>query len=580
MTIGGRVFSSREPIRPMLWGSAALAVFVWTNGAGRTAATWSRFIARLDHRVVGAALVVCTLGVGVVYSTTVGNASDAYGYVSEADLWLRGNLTVPQPWASEAPWPRAAWTFAPLAYRPVEAGNGSDLVPVYSPGLPLLMAAAKRLGGHAALFLVVPISGAVLVLATWGIGRRLGSPAAGLIAAWFVLASPAFLFMLVLPMSDVPVAACWTISFYCLLRPGPGAGLGAGLAAGLAILVRPNLVWLAGAPGLWLLWQMRRDDRTTFARAARLIGFSIGVAASIVAVGVIFNRLYGSPFLSGYGNLSPWFAWSHVGVNARNYTGWLIESQTPLVLAGLAAIAWPARRLWPGAGDRSLFWAFGAFVLALWAFYLFYLPFDAWWFLRFFLASWPFIMLGLAAIILAVARTGPRGFVIATWLVVALGIRTFDEGRRRGAFDLWRADRAYVAAAQATRETTSAGSVIFANLHSGSLRYYGGRMTLRFDLLEPDWLDRAVAWMGEHGAPSYALLERREVEEFKARFAGAAIVSRLDDRPVFVLGESGLALYALSPASAAATRTLTVNPSSLRSVAPVDSPQFQFRRPQ
>jgi hypothetical protein len=577
ISVGGRIFSSREPMRPILWGSLTLAAFVWANGAGRTATAWSRLIARLDHRVVGTGLAVVALAVGVGYSTTVGNASDAYGYVSESDLWLRGNLTVSQAWAADAPWPRAASTFAPLGYRPVETGTGADLVPVYSPGLPLLMAAAKRLGGQSAMFLVVPIAGAILVLATWGVGRRLGSSGAGLIAAWFVLGSPAFLFMLALPMSDVPVAACWAVTFYCLLRPGVAAGLGAGVAAGLGILIRPNLAWLAVAPGLWLLWQLRRRrGQPASTRTLRLLGFSIGASAAIVAVGFIFNRLYGSPFRSGYGDLGPLFAWSHVGVNARNYAGWLIQSQTPLVLAGFGSIAWPAR-LWPGANDRTVFWLIGAFVTALWTFYFFYLTFDAWWFLRFFLASWPFVMLGLAAVILALARTGPVGFVIATWLVVVLGVDTVKDGRGRGAFELWRVDRACVAAAQATRDMTPDASVVFAKLHSGSLRYYGGRMTLRFDALEGDWLDRAVAWMAEHGVSSYALLERREVPEFKARFPGAAVMSRLDGPPVLFLPESGLALYALTGPFTGDTRVVAVNPSILRSAAPVDLPPFAFR---
>jgi hypothetical protein len=43
-------------------------------------------------------------------------------------------------------------------------------------------------------------------LVTFAIGRRLGSPAIGLAAAWLVATSPAFLAMLVSPMSDVPAS--------------------------------------------------------------------------------------------------------------------------------------------------------------------------------------------------------------------------------------------------------------------------------------------------------------------------------------------------------------------------------------
>ena len=303
LQLAGLTLSSHQPMRPILWGSAALAVFVLTNGVERTARAWTRVIALFNPALVAVAIALAAFVVGTAYATTVGNASDAYGYVSQADLWLRGDLRVPQPWASEPPWPRAEWTFAPLAYRPVEGPGPAAIVPVYSPGLPLLMAAAKRVGGHAAMFLVVPITGAILTLATYGIGRRLGSSGAGVIAAWFVLASPVFLFILALPMTDVPVAAFWTLAFYFVLVRGVGGGIGAGAAAALAILVRPNLVWLAGILGAWLARDLAAPGDgapSKQVRVWRLLVFSIAVAAAAVAVGVIFNHLYGSPFRSGY----------------------------------------------------------------------------------------------------------------------------------------------------------------------------------------------------------------------------------------------------------------------------------------
>ena len=56
----------------------------------------------------------------------------------------------------------------------------------------------------AALFWVVPVSGAVLVLATYGIGAGLVPALVGLVAAWFVATSPIVLFMLMPAISDVP----------------------------------------------------------------------------------------------------------------------------------------------------------------------------------------------------------------------------------------------------------------------------------------------------------------------------------------------------------------------------------------
>lgn len=575
----GRTFSSHQPMRPIYWGTAALAVFVLLNGIERTAGAWTRFIDRFNHTLVALAIAGATVVVGAVYATTVGNASDAYGYVSQADLWLRGDLHVPQPWAAEPPWPRAEWTFAPLAYRPVEAPNPPTLVPVYSPGLPLLMAGAKRLGGHAAMFLIVPITGGIMTLATYGIGRRLASSGVGVIAAWFVLASPAFLYMLALPMTDVPVAAFWTLAFYFVLVPGLGGGIGAGVAAGLAILIRPNLIWLAAVLAAWLVWQIRAPGdgaASPLVRRWRLIVFSFFVAASAVSVGVIFDHLYGSPFRTGYGDIGPAFSSSHLPENLRNYGGWLIGAQTPLILAGVVALALPLRRLWPGVGDRRIFWLIGAFVIGLWLFYCLYWPFNAWWFLRFLLASWPFMLIGLAAVLLAVARvTGAVGALLVTWTVVVLGAYTFDVGRSRGAFELWRADRAYVAAARATQSLVASNSVVFSGLHSGSLRYYGGVMTIRYTLLEKDWLDRAIAWLAVHGVASYALLEPEEVADFQRQFESQSIAQRLDDARSVALSDSAR-LYALA-APVEPPRRHILETGSLRAVPPVEPPRLVFR---
>jgi len=370
-------------------------------------------------------------------------------------------------------------------------------------------------------------------------------------------------------MTDVPVAACWALTFYFVLGRGVSAAAAAGLAAALAILIRPNLAWLALLPAVWCLWQ---------AQYARLAWYSAGVAAGCVSVGVLFDRLYGSPFRSGYGSLGVFFGWANVWPNVQNYVTWFADTQTPLGLAGLAALAWPARRVWPGVSDRRIIWILGLFVVSVWAFYVFYLPFDAWWFLRFLLSSWPFIMLGLGAVLMAVARgAGPLGLVIITWLVVVLGAHTFETGRARGAFSLWHADRLHVAAANATQALTPENSVVIAGLHSGSVRYYGGRVTMYVDFLDPAWLDRAVAWMAERGVQSYALLASEEIGRFKARFQAEAATGRLDDPPVFRDPESGVALYALTGPRNTDTQTLSVQTERLRCVPPVTAPTLVFR---
>lgn len=72
-----------------------------------------------------------TLGVGLLHGSRVAGASDPTGYVSQADLWLHGDLKVAQPPVGELPWPERQWTFSPLGYRPTE--DGRMLVPTYAP---------------------------------------------------------------------------------------------------------------------------------------------------------------------------------------------------------------------------------------------------------------------------------------------------------------------------------------------------------------------------------------------------------------------------------------------------------------
>src|SRR5437763_1042682 len=171
-----------------------------------------------------------------MWSTRVAAGADAYGYVSQADLWLRGALHIDQRFGATVPWPLARWTFTPLGYRPEP--DGYRIVPQYAAGLPLVMAAFKAVAGQCAMFWVVPLCGGVLVFATYCIGREIDRPLVGLAAAWIVASSPTLLFMLMAPMSDVPAAAAWAASVAFALAESP---LLAGVAAGAAILIRPNL---------------------------------------------------------------------------------------------------------------------------------------------------------------------------------------------------------------------------------------------------------------------------------------------------------------------------------------------------
>jgi hypothetical protein len=527
-TILGLRISSHNPRRALACAVVALAVFLFEVGVTRmrSAATAAlRRIDAIDDRFVAGALAAATVVMGLVFCSTSVGGADSYGYVSEADLLHHGRLSVSQQWVAQIPWPSAAASFTPLGYG--LSPDPSVLVPMYAPGLPLLMTAAQMIGGHCAVFGVVPLFGGVLVLATYGLARRLGSSRAGVIAAWLVATSPVFLYMLMAPMSDVPVAAAWTLAFWCLAGGTFRSAAGAGLAVSAAVLIRLNLAPLAGVIEAWLLWKIWRD-RERRRRVFQAVGFLAGLLPGVILAAAINWSLYGSPLRSGYGNTTGWFAWANVVPNIQRYGAWFAETQTPLAFAGVAALLVPVKALWPEVPDRTLVVAFGLFVLGVWTEYCLFGVFDAWWFLRFLLPGWPFIMIGVATVALALSRSGRAVAVAVAVTVAVIGIRGVRLAVERSAFEMRLADSRYPSAARIVRDVTEPTSVIFSMQHSGSLRYYAGRLTLQYPNLDHDWLDRSVAWLEAQGVHAYALLEDWELPDFTSRFAGQRTLSRLD----------------------------------------------------
>ncbi len=100
------------------WRSSVTAVVAFVvsfEAGGRTVVTGGLAAAdRVDDRMVAGVLATATCIVGIAYATTVAGAADPYGYVSEADLWLKGELKIPQPWAQQAPWPSSRGAFPRL----------------------------------------------------------------------------------------------------------------------------------------------------------------------------------------------------------------------------------------------------------------------------------------------------------------------------------------------------------------------------------------------------------------------------------------------------------------------------------
>lgn len=558
----GRVFGiairSNNPHRAFVIACIALAGYFLAGGKvpreriqrlGSAALKVIHALVRRPGSIAAAIALTLTIA-AVAGSTRIAWGADAYGYVSQADLWLAGHLAIEQPWVAKVPWPNAEWSFSPLGYRPAEPPGQWVIVPTYSPGLPLLLAGAKLLGGQCALFIVVPLLTGLGVLVTYGIGKHLVSPCGGLIAAWLVAASPSVIGIAIEPLTDVPVMTTWALSLYLLLARigGPLSPLLVGLVAGMAILIRPNLVVLAIPIGMWYMIRRQNAGEPRFLSAAL---FALGALPAILLIAFLNDRLYGSSLSSGYGTLNDLYAWSHVGPNLRRYFAWFMFAETPIALAGLVALLLPTRRLWTAAVDLRIVPILAVFVALLWGQYFAYEVWESWGFLRFLLPSWPLIMAGLAAVLLAASNASPAGVPRAIartalgLIVVLLGVWTFSTAVREGVFGERQASAPEAPLGQLVRKHTVDNSVVLVWERSGTIRYYSGRTTLRYDFLDGDWLDRAVAWLRERGVHVYAVLDPNHREQCLRRFAGQATLAALT-HPVFIYEPVRTALYDLT----------------------------------
>jgi hypothetical protein len=563
IALWGLTIRAHDPFRPLAFTVVAAGIYLATRGP-----------LNLRRLVTPVALVIalCPAIAGIARNSWTASGADQYAYVSQADLWLERDLTVPVPLAATAPWPDAVWSFAPHGFRP--APTGAAIVPVTAPGLPLMMAGVKAIAGHCAMFLVTPLSGALLVWIMFSIGRRMESDVLGLAAAWFTATSPAVLAMLVSPMSDVPAAALWALAIFFTIGQSRRSALAAGLAASGAILIRPNLAPLAALLAAWRWWTA---DNPEHSKDAALV--AAGTVPGCLIVAWTNSALYGSPLASGYGSLSSLFSMTNVGTNLARYGTWLVESQTPLALLGVAALL-PFTFVWPGRRQRQAALLLGATLMVVWALYLAYIPYEAWWFLRFLLPSWPAICLGMAVVIVRLGRTHSVALRVAAFgLALAVGAYTIRFAVNNGAFPSGEGDHRYVSIAKIVEQATEPSAVIFAGQHSGPTRYYAGRTIVRYELVDPAWLDRAVQWLTAAGRRPYFLLEEYEVQEWEKRFGAANTLGRLTLAPIAEYRAPGVpgAIYLFDPAQPDGGALITTPPPEARATCVPPSPLLHLR---
>jgi hypothetical protein len=530
--LGWIVLSSRDPTRPLIAAMIALVLARLMPLPGESDVRSATVRERWLRLAVGTA-AVATLVAGLMMGARSIGGSDSYGYVSQAALWRHGVLRIPQPFVQNFQWPGAAWKFSTLGYQP--APDGSALVPTYAPGVPALITILTPLLGPCAPFYLGPLCATALVLLTYRIGSAISSPLVGAAAALWIAASPTLLMMIMSPMSDVPAAALWMAAFAAALAYGRPRPVLAGIAIGFAVLVRPNLVPLAVGPAL-AVWFRTSGDRRR--RLWSVLTVVLAMVPFALIVAAINARLYGSALVSGYGAVDAFVSLGNVNANLHRYPGWLLESQGSAVLAFIAGPL-----LWRWSRERTLALFFVALVFAI---YLTYTPFDDWWYLRFLLPAFPLLMILCADAVAALPPPRVRPIVLALFTIFAAwtGIRFASA---HSVWSVGHSERRYAEMANYVAKTVPQDAVVFAMQHSGTIRYYAGRLTARYDEFDVESLDRAVDDLARLHRLSFLVLDESEEPIFRGRFAAARAASVLTATPLAVADSpTTVRLYALN----------------------------------
>jgi hypothetical protein len=238
-------------------------------------------------------------------------------------------------------------------------------------------------------------------------------------------------------------------------------------------------------------------------------------------LGIVNHTLYGSPFASGYGDISAFYSLSNFPGNVWRYPLWLFRVETPVMaLALLAPFVLKPAQIGSAAArliGLSLTIAGGVFLS-----YVFYLVFEDPMFVRFMLPALPYLLTCAALVTVRLVSVLPTDLARAVLLATVIGLPVLQVQKIRdlGAYNQAKIEHRAVTVARYTARLLPERSVLISLQHSGSIRRYADRLSLRYDWLDPAWLDRAIAILRERGYTPVILLEEWEEASFKARFAG------------------------------------------------------------
>jgi 4-amino-4-deoxy-L-arabinose transferase-like glycosyltransferase len=462
---------------------------------------------RASHILLPVAIVVYAAMLWPRIGPFAGGA-DSAGYLGSAQLLSQGRMrAVIDRTLPGAPLEKNPPTiYMPLGFRTV---GTSELAPTYPVGFPLLIAATAPLPVSletrtAIVLLLHALAGALL---TFWLARECGlSRGVAGLAAVLLATSPAYLFVSVSPMSDVPALVWTTAAVLAAWRSRGDArwALAAGAALSIAVLIRPTnamallpmLICAGVSPRRWLLMLAAGAPGAAF-----FFAYNVGA--------------YGAPLATGYLQAERLFAVDNVVPSLRHYASWLPVVLTPIVVLALALPLF-ARRAGP-LPVALMLWA--ASFAAFYAFYAY--TYETWWYTRFLLPAFPPLIVGALWVARAaldraagnaawqrIVAAAPHFHRAVTTALVAAAIlaHNYSWGRRLDVFAPGVGEARYVTVAEWTRTNLPANAGLLALQASGALYHYTNFPVIRWDLIDGDAL-RSLERDAKSGAhPLYAVL--------------------------------------------------------------------------
>jgi hypothetical protein len=259
--------------------------------------------------------------------------------------------------------------------------------------------------------------------------------------------------------------------------------------------------------------------------ARRLAACLAGLTPGVLALTVLQQHLYGSPFQSGYGDTSDFFAVANIWPNVGDYARRLVTGEGPALTLAAAALVTLAISRAPLPGSAALLKLAAASAILVLGLYLPFGVFPDWAYLRFLMPALPLAFAALGAVssqALDRAATPLRGVVLLASLTLLVSLNV-TQAARQSVYALRDYEARYRTVGRYLA-LSSRDTVILASQESGSAHYYSRLPVLRWDLLAVD-LDTAIERMRALGRHPVLVVEDWEKPALRQRFPSGPTAS-------------------------------------------------------